>query len=239
MAHARVIAVGIGVAAAGIGKGGSAVHMLLTSGNLNIQVLGIVDVVGRVDVDTANRINKRLHAVKADLGIVRNLHAAQLVDRLDHGLGAAMRMTGVNLHGLALVHDLGIARNGDKRCLLFRRVNASQDNRVGTIRILARTTVGTKKQHVERIFCLIGIDQNLAQVVGNDIGVAKLAHDSGKPQTRSSRGAQQHAEYGDESYAANRAAATALTGALGIACDIVATVDLGLRTSRGSSGVIR
>lgn len=87
--------------------------------------------------------------------------------------------------------------------------------------------------------CLIGIDQNLAQVVGNDIGVAKLAHDSGKPQTCSGRGAQQHTEHGDERDTANRAAATALTGALGIACDIVATVDLGLRTSRGSSGVIR
>ena len=148
-------------------------------------------------------------------------------------------MAGVNLHGRAFIDNLGIARNGDKRCLLLRRVNASQDNRVGTIRILTRTTVGAKKQHVERIFCLIGIDQNLTQVVGNDIGVAKLAHDSGKPQTCSGRGAQQYAEHGDEHDAANRAPATALTGALGIASDVVAAVDLGLRASRGSSGVIR
>ena len=121
----------------------------------------------------------------------------------------------------------------------MRGVDACQDNRVGAIRILARTAVGAKKQHVERILCLIGIDQNLTQVVGNDIGVAKLAHDSGKPQTCSGRGAQQYAEHGDEHDAANRAPATALTGALGIASDVVAAVDLGLRASRGSSGVIR
>ena len=231
MAHARVIAVGIGVAAAGIGKGGGTVHMLLASGNLNIQVLGIVNIIGCVNVDTANRINQRLHTVEADLGIVGNLNTAQLVDRLDHGLGAANGMAGVDLHGLALVLDLGVARNGNERRLLLRGVDACQDNRVGTIRILARTAVGAKKQHVERILCLIGVNQNPTQIVGNDIRIAELAHNGGKPQAGSGSGTQQHAKHDNERDVTNRVATTTLARALGIASHVIATVDLGLRTS--------
>ena len=231
MAHARVIAVGIGVAATGIGKGGGAIHMLLTSGDLNIKVLRVVDIVGCVNVDTANRINQRLHSVEADLGIMGNLNAAQFVDRLDHGLGAANGVAGVDLHGLALVHDLGVARNGNERRLLLRGIDACQDNRVGTVRILARTAVSAKKQHVERILRLVGIHQNLAQVVGNDIRIAELAHNGGKPQAGSGRGAQQHTEHGDKRHATNVVAATTLASALGIASHVIATVDLGLRTS--------
>ena len=63
----------------------------------------------------------------------------------------------------------------------MRGVDACQDNRVGAIRILARTAVGAKKQHVERILCLIGVNQNPTQIVGNDIRIAELAHNGGKP----------------------------------------------------------
>ena len=145
MAHACVVAIGIDVAAAGIGKGGRAIHVLLTGGDLNVEMLGVVDIVGCVNVDAADRIDERLHAVEADLGIVGNLNTAQLVDRLDHGLGAANGMAGVDLHGLALVHDLGVTRNGNERRLLFRGVDTRQDNRVGAICILARATVSAKE----------------------------------------------------------------------------------------------
>ncbi len=158
-------------------------------------MLGVVNIVGCVNVDAADRIDQRLHAVEADLGIVGNLNTAQLVDRLDHGLGAANGMAGVDLHGRALVLDLGVARNGDERRLLLRGVDTRQDNRVGTVRILARTTVSAKEQHVERILCLVGINQDLAQVVGNDIGIAELAHNGGKPQAGGGSCPQQHAKH--------------------------------------------
>ena len=119
--------------------------MLLTGGDLNVEMLGVVDIVGCVNVDAADRIDERLHAVEADLGIVGNLDTAQLVDRLDHGFGAAVGMAGVDLHGRAVVDDLGIARNGDERRLLLRGIDTRQDNRVGAVCILARATVSAKE----------------------------------------------------------------------------------------------
>lgn len=110
-------------------------------------------------------------------------------------------------------------------------VDACQDNRVGTIRILARTAVGAKKQHVERILCLIGVNQNPTQIVGNDIRIAELAHNGGKPQAGSGSGTQQHAKHDNERDVTNRVATATLTSALGIASHVIATVDLGLRTS--------
>ena len=145
MAHARVVAIGIDVAAAGIGKGGRAIHVLLTGGDLNVEVLRVINVIGRVDVDAADRVDERLHAIEADLGIVRNLHAAQFVDRLDHGLGAAVGVAGVDFHGRTVVDDLGITRNGDERRLLLRGIDTRQDNRVGAVCILARATVSAKE----------------------------------------------------------------------------------------------
>ena len=119
--------------------------MLLTGGDLNVEMLGVVDIVGCVNVDAADRIDERLYAVEADLGIVGNLDTAQLVDRLDHGLGAAVGVAGVDLHGRTVVDDLGITRNGDERRLLLRGIDTRQDNRVGAVCILARTTVSAKE----------------------------------------------------------------------------------------------
>ena len=93
------------------------------------------------------------------------------------------------------------------------------------------TAVGAKKQHVERILCLIGVNQNPTQIVGNDIRIAELAHNGGKPQAGSGSGTQQHAKHDNERDVTNRVATTTLTSALGIASHVIATVDLGLRTS--------
>ena len=68
----------------------------------------------------------------------------------------------------------------------------------------------------------------MAQIVGNDIGIAKLSHNVGEPQPGGSRSAQQHAKHGDKRNATDCLAAAALTSALGVACNIIATVDLGL-----------
>ena len=126
-----------------------------------------------------------------------------------------------------------VSRNGNERRLLFAWGRAcAGDNQVDTMISSPDGRRRCQKQHVERILCLIGVNQNPTQIVGNDIRIAELAHNGGKPQAGSGSGTQQHAKHDNDRDVANRVATTTLASSLGITSHVIATVDLGLRTGR-------
>ena len=102
--------------------------MLLARLNRNRTGLRVIHAVSSVNINAAHGVHEGLHAIKADLGIVGNLDIAQLINSIDHTLGAIVGMRRVDLHGRAFVLNLCIARNGDERYLLGLRVYARKDN---------------------------------------------------------------------------------------------------------------
>ena len=152
----------VGVARAGKELGLCAVKHLQTRievASVDVaHVLGVVDLVGNVDFHTTEGVSHSDECVDVDLGIVRHGNLGEVGDLLDDSRGTAAGIVGVDL--AVDLGAVGVAVDGHERHNLLARVDAGQDDgvgtvvgRVGSVLILIIQTlfhgVDTQKQHVE------------------------------------------------------------------------------------------
>ena len=192
----------------------------------------LVDLValGHVNINTADCVHERLHAIEVNLGVFRNLHAAEVVHRLDHVIGAAIAKHRVDLNGRTLVDIASVARDRDERNLLLGWVNARENDGVGAVGLLTRTAVGAQKEHVERLTRYIGVDKRRQEVARDDLAVVQTRHEARDPRARGNNAHQKHAQNTHKDAAAHHASAAALARTLGVAADVLAAID----TARGA-----
>ena len=116
----------------------------------------VVDIDGNVDVDAAERVDRRLEAVEVDFHIVGYGHAREFGDRRYDQVGTAVCSGRVDLVGPDAVDvDVGVALDGDERRRLLARIDAHEDHRVAAELVVAGAfavfgTVDAHDQHVER-----------------------------------------------------------------------------------------
>ena len=94
-------------------------------------VLGVVDLVGHVDFHTTEGISHSDKGIDVDLGIVRHGDLGEVGDLLDNSRGAAAGIVGVDF--AVDFGAVGVAVNGHERHNLLARVDASQNDGVGTV----------------------------------------------------------------------------------------------------------
>ncbi len=140
-------------------------------------------------------------------------------------------MGGVDLDGGAVVLNLGVTRDGDKRDLLVARVDTRQDDRVGAVGGVAGAAVGAQQQHVERVFGHVGVGQGGEQVARDDLAVVELRDHVAEPQAKGGAAHGKHAYQRAQDGTADGAATATLARALGVAAHVLAAVDT--RTGAG------
>ena len=226
MAHARIVTVNELMARSAECQCSLTIKMLLTGINghgTSVLVVHFISL-GNIKVNSPNSINELLHAIKINFCVVRNLDSAQVIYRLDHAFCAIVKMRGIDFHDLPVVFHLGVAGNGDERRLLLTRIDASKNDRVRSITILARTPVCAKEKHIERIFVHIGINQSIEKASGDDAAVIQLAGNFGKPKTARDGTTQQHADKRTQNRTLDTLATPTLTRTLRITLSVVAAV---------------
>ena len=121
-------------------------------------VLGVVDLVGNVDLHATEGVGHSYEGVDVDLGVVRHGNLGEVGDLLDDSRGTAAGIVGVDL--AVDLGAVGVAVDGHERHNLLARVDAGQNDgvgtvvgRVGSVLVLVIQTlfhgVDAQKQHVE------------------------------------------------------------------------------------------
>src|SRR5215218_26124 len=128
--------VGVLVAEARVLERLVAAHLLVAGRDVDVGELGGVVVVAAVDVrvDATDRVDRLLEALEVDVDHVVDREAGQPLDRVRGELRAADRVGGVELvDAVARDLDLEVARQRHHRRRLLLRIEAHEDDRVGTL----------------------------------------------------------------------------------------------------------
>ena len=170
-AHVRLadglLVVAIGGAHAGKRHALLAVEQLVAGldmdGRLILRVHLVVDGVGHVHVDAADRIHELGQPGELDFHVVGDLHAGEVLHRCN---GASRPVHGehlVDLLDLAVVLVRRVARNRHHGDDVAHRIDAHEHEGVGALPVRL-PVVRAHQQHVERLHLGIGGGENAAQL---------------------------------------------------------------------------
>ena len=166
--------------------------------------LRIVDKLVDLNVHTAHGIDQRDEVAEVHLGVMRDLHTAQLARLADDARGAIVGVGVVELrHAMAVDVDGRVAGNRHHGRLVLRSINADEDVGVRTrFRLgLALADVGTDQHHVERLVEIGGhqLLVNCGELILGFVSGVERAVDA--VDVQSERGAasdQRHEHHGDD-----------------------------------------
>ena len=131
------------IAVADVGDGGLAVHVLHTGAQIDdepaviVPRILVVHTLFDVDIDAANGVDDLLKGMGIDDDVVVDADAEEVLHRALRELFTAVRVGGVDLViAVARDGDARVARDGEKRRLVFDRVDGGDHERIAASHIV-------------------------------------------------------------------------------------------------------